>query len=142
MGNKKISTLYYMETFLLLGFFIALTLVLSRVFVNSKLLSQNARDLTNAVCIAENVAEVVKVGESKEEIFTLLKENMDLEEKDADQGSLSFDLNLNPKKDGYYQVELKLSEDGYEGEIRISHNDKEIFTLEVGNYPTEVEHEQ
>ena len=137
MENKKISTFYYVETFLLLGFFIISALILSRSFASSKLMSYQAKDLTNAVCIAENVAEIIKAADTKEEALLLLQQNLNGDEK----GNLSFDRNMNSAENGYFDVSVSLDELGYEAEIRVEAGGKEIYVLHAGNYPQEAGHE-
>ena len=148
MEEKKISRIYYLETFLLLAFSIAVTLILSQVFVKSKAMSDRAKELTNAVCIAENVAEVSKGCRTAEELENRIK---DLQWAGTDQtgtsdtlkGTLFFDEDTAPSADGYYGVsyDFAAAEDG-QTMTKITvfrHTDEEvIYSLTSGDFVKEV----
>lgn len=72
--RKQITT-FYVETLLLIAVFIGTILALTQVFGAAKVQSSQARELTNAVCLAENAAEAFASADSPEALAALLNEN-------------------------------------------------------------------
>ncbi|MBP5749160.1 MAG: hypothetical protein J6X24_00040 [Firmicutes bacterium] len=66
------TTAFYIETILLIVSFVAVILVLTNVFGLGKLESAKARDLTNAVRLAESSAECFAAAEGPAELTDLL----------------------------------------------------------------------
>ena len=150
--NQKINRLYYVEIFLLLGFFIVLTYILSRSFVTSRLLSNEAEDLTNAVLIAENLAELYKGSEDTEAFLDLLHEEAGVTVKeDGETTEIILFYNKDRERDpmGPYEVSVRCdssesSERGIsEAEIAVYNEGKEntIYALSVGRLSREVPYE-
>ena len=139
MEERKRSTLYYVETFLLLGFFIVVTFMLSQTFITSATLSQNARDLNRAVLLAENTAEIIKASSSKEEALALLneKENATLSEN---RMRVFYSKEREASADGYFIVEIEYQEEseGFtDAEITVLREGREIYILHMGYDPKE-----
>ncbi|MBR5641887.1 MAG: hypothetical protein IKW92_07130 [Firmicutes bacterium] len=75
MKNKhEHITAFYIETILLIVCFIAVILLLTNVFGLGKLESTKAKDLTNAVRLAESAAERFAAAEGPAELTELLNE--------------------------------------------------------------------
>ena len=71
MREKNYSRIFYVETFILLFFFLAVIVIISRVLVGARAESIHARDLTNAVILAEDAAEIARASSDPEEICAL-----------------------------------------------------------------------
>ena len=71
MKHKGYSRIFYVEAFILLFFFLAVIVIVSRVLVTAKAESIRARDLTDAVILAENAAEISGSTADPEEIYAL-----------------------------------------------------------------------
>lgn len=67
-------TAFYMEMLVLIAVFMVVILVLTQVFALSRRQSTQARVLTNAVCLAENTAQLVAASDSWETFVALLGE--------------------------------------------------------------------
>jgi len=65
-------TTFYLEALFLIAVFIAVILVLTRVFGVGRSQSQEARLLTNAVNLAQNAAEAVSASTSPDDVAALL----------------------------------------------------------------------
>jgi len=65
-------TTFYLEALFLIAVFIAVILVLTRVFGVGRSQSQEARLLTNAVNLAQNAAEAVSASASPDDVAALL----------------------------------------------------------------------
>ena len=150
--DQKINRIYYLETFLLLGFFIALTLILSNSFVYSRQLSNEAEDLSNAVCIAENMAEMFKGAKDEKELLSLLQTESALSVvKEGGKEIITVYYNKDREPDilGSYRITLsyeseKSSQSGIrEADITVYNvNTKmELYALSVGKLTREVVYE-
>lgn len=73
--KKQHITAFYLEALLLIVVFIAIILVLTQIFGLGKSQSSRARQLTDAVVLAEKAAEAVSASDSPETLFALLNEN-------------------------------------------------------------------
>jgi len=76
MKRHRITS-FYMETLFLIAVFIAVILVLTRVFGIGRSRSQEAKLLTNAVSLAQNAAEAVSGSSGLEDVAELLKQDSD-----------------------------------------------------------------
>ena len=100
------TTTFYMETLFLIAVFIAVILVLTRVFGAGRSQSREARLLTDAVSLAQNAAEAVSGSSSMEDVAALLgvEGAFDIT-VDEEQGIIvRYDLDMKPDPEG----ELKL----------------------------------
>ena len=121
MERKNYSRIFYLETFILLFSFIAVILILSTVFASSKRKSMEARRLTDAVCIRENVAEMsissTDIPSLQSNLLSGSEEVWDDKWTQKDDGSkaeLSFPMDretLLVDPDGGYAVSLKWEND-------------------------------
>ena len=99
-------TAFYMETLFLIAVFIAVILVLTRVFGIGRSKSQEARLLTSAVSLAQNAAEAVSGSSCQENVAALLAEK-DAESItiDDEQGIVArYDRDMNPDPEGELKV--------------------------------------
>ena len=105
MKRHRITT-FYMETLFLIAVFIAVILVLTRVFGAGRSQSQEAKLLTSAVNLAQNAAEAVSGSTGLEDVAELLTEKDAASVTiDEEQGVIAcYDRDMKPDPDG----ELKL----------------------------------
>ena len=146
MSERKISRLYYLETFLLLGFFIAVTMILTRSFVFSREISMKATKLTDAVILAENAAEAFKGSKDPQEMAEHLNEKDNVILKENGNSYLltaGYDAERNPDGGGYYRVDCEISYQSNLGDATINvYNEGDlIYTLQLASYNAEVGHE-
>ncbi|MBR4462534.1 MAG: hypothetical protein IKS51_08155 [Erysipelotrichaceae bacterium] len=134
MRNKE-KFIFYLETFLLTVSFVLVIVVLSSFLVKSSRKTVYARDLTNAVCLSENVAETTKAADSFEELYQLLNEN-DNAYCEADKIVVTYDKELKPVKDGRYHLTITYHEEGemVTATIDASVEDTVIYDLELAQY--------
>lgn len=74
MKQDKHITAFYLEVLLLTVCLVGIVLVLTQVFALGRIESASARELTDAVCLAQNAAEAVSASESAEALCALLNE--------------------------------------------------------------------
>ena len=144
-GKKQHITSFYMETLVLALIFIAVILVLTKVFSLSGQMSGRAKVLTNAVHLAENAAEALAASDSLEMLAILLEEdgNVQILQQDG-QAVLQarYDEKMKPAADGNFLVEvLWVSEAGNEngltqGVINVSREDsgEQLYMLKTAAY--------
>lgn len=144
-GKKQHITAFYMETLALALIFIAVILVLTKVFAVSGQMSDKARFLTKAVHLAENAAEAFSASHSPEALADLLEENgnaMFLEEDGNPMLRVSYDEEMQPTPNGNFLVDVVwVPEDGVEkglvqGVITVHRSDtgEEIYRLKTAVY--------
>ena len=75
MKKKQHTTAFYLETLLMILVFVAIILVLTRVFALGRNQSAKAETLTNAVTLAANAAEAVSASRTPEELAERLGES-------------------------------------------------------------------
>ncbi len=105
MKRHRITT-FYMEALFLIAVFIAVILVLTRVFGIGRSQSQEAKLLTSAVSLAQNAAEAVSGSTDPEDVAELLTQT-DTISVTVDEGKriiARYDMDMNPDPEG----ELKL----------------------------------
>lgn len=69
MNTKQVhNTAFYVETLLMIVAFVAVILVLTRTFGEARRESAQARELTDAVILAQNAAEAVSASENLEDL--------------------------------------------------------------------------
>ena len=111
MDDRHYSRMFYVETFLLLALFTRMILILSGVFVRSKTRSTRAKNLTDSVLIAQNVAEVSISCREPEDLPEALGTDESYMEsfacEDAKrQAVFRMDEMMNVSKEGRYKVSL------------------------------------
>lgn len=82
MKRQEHMTAFYLETVLMVIIFALVIAVLAQVFASARMQSREARQLTNAVCLAQNAAEAVKAASDSRDLLALMNEdgNASLEE--------------------------------------------------------------
>ena len=74
MKNDKSITAFYVEVLMLTVGLILMVLVLTHIFALGRSQSASAKELTDAVCLAQNAAEAVSASSSPEELLEKLDE--------------------------------------------------------------------
>ena len=110
MKRHGITTVY-LEALFLIAVFIAVILVLTRVFGVGRSQSQEARLLTNAVNLAQNAAEAVSASASPDDVAALLAAADDAEHTgilvDGTQGvTARYNQQLQPDPEGSLRLEI------------------------------------
>lgn len=140
MKNKP-SIRYIVELVVTLLLLMVITLVLVRMFVHSKNQSDYAKDLTGAVNVAQNMAELSAASEDTPDFLDLLSQSdrvSDISEK-GDEITL-----LYAAENRDYQVKVirdtkdGLTETGIE--VFLTGKTDPIYTLDAGSYRQEVDH--
>ena len=103
------NTAFYIETLLMIVAFVAVILVLTRAFGEARRESARARELTDAVILAQNAAEAVSASEDLEDLARLLGNTQKTEVR---EGKL-----------------LAVSDDGYITEVSWEPSGEETGTL-------------
>ena len=85
MKRERTMTAFYLETVLMVIIFVLVIAILSQVFGLAKAQSNEAQQLTNAVCLAQNAAEAAAASDSEKELLQLLDEdgNVQLQKLDG-----------------------------------------------------------
>lgn len=144
-GRERPATAFYMETLILAAVFVAVILVLVRVFALAGQMSARSRALTNAVHLAENAAEAVAAAESPEDLKELLEEDGNVEFQE--EGGASADLlaryaeDMSPARDGDFLVDITWTPEAgslTKSRITVYWAEEEIYTLETAIYRKEV----
>ena len=105
MKDRGHSTAFYIETLVMIMIFVVIILVLTKVFAIAKADSINAKELTNAVAMAQNTAEVIQSSESKDEFITLMDEDGNVTE-DGDTVVIRYDKDNKADSQGIYAVNV------------------------------------
>lgn len=105
---------FYLETLLLIAVFIAIILVLTRVFGLGQAMSGEAKLVTNAVTLAQNAAEAVSASASPEDLAALLDENGNASADGQGAVVARYDGDMTPDPAGEIAVEAtwEPAEDG------------------------------
>ena len=105
--KRQHATGFYLETLLLIVVFIAIILVLTRVFGLGRATGNQATRLNNAVSLASKAAEAFSAAETPEELARLLNENGNAGVMDDTLGVAAwYDLQMRPDPQGRMQVEI------------------------------------
>lgn len=109
-ADKHIA--FYIETLVLLAVFALVAVVLAKGFLLAERLSKEAEELSKAVHLAENAAEMAAASKSGETLFELLNEKENAYVlKESDDGlhnvyRANYDTDMMPAKDGIFYVEI------------------------------------
>jgi len=145
--KNRFSRLYHLETLIMMGLFILTTLVLSRVFVAGRLVSQQAEHLNDAVFLAENTAEMVKASNTGENLAAMLHAEPVSEADGIIKMTVRYDQDRQPSENGYYTVSVTIIPDqtrekDYQAVITVSGpDDNSIYELELADGWKELAHE-
>ena len=147
MREKNYSRIFYVETFILLFFFLAVIVIISRVLVGARAESIHARDLTNAVILAEDAAEIAGASSDPEEICALFGTSGSGDSEAEATLPMSLELrcgeDLVYAVDGRYLVavtwdrEAHAAGDLVTAQIRVSlfESGEELYTLDTASLP-------
>ena len=132
------NTAFYIETLLMIVAFVAVILVLTRAFGEARRESARARELTDAVILAQNAAEAVSASEDLEDLARLLGNTQKTEVR---EGKLLADSD-----DGYI-TEVSWEPSGDETgtlvsstiAVRLAGSDDPIYELDTAVFLREVQ---
>lgn len=137
-------TAFYLETLLLIVVFIGIILILTQVFGLSRIRSEEARTLTNAVTLAGNAAEAVASSDSPEALLALLNENENASAmRDSPGVTACYDMDMRPDADGVLQADVSwlVEEGGLVRSVILVYRTGEkdpIYRLDTASLPKEV----
>ena len=138
MKKDNHITAFYIEVLLLTLVLIGIVLVLTQIFALGRKESASARELTDAVCLAQNAAEAFSAADSPESLFALLDEggNAVLE---AGTVTASYGADMKPDPEGVLRVEVERipgSRQTAEVTVRVVRRDtgEEIYSLVTAAY--------
>ncbi len=142
MKKKDHITAFYLEALLLIAVFVGVIMLLTSVFAQARLESSRAKQLSDAVTLAQKGAEAFAASESPEELFGLLNDEGNGAEIDGAQYpsyAFCYDSGLEPDPEGFYSMIIcwRPEGDGYIGsriEVYGSGSKDSIYTLETGVY--------
>lgn len=110
MKKKRHITAFYMEILVLITVFMVVILILTKVFALSRQQSARAEILTNSVCLAENMGELLAASDSEEMFFAQLGRNGNVDIS-TEQGHKVFyaqyDDEMRPAVTGSYKVAIE-----------------------------------
>lgn len=123
---KKHITAFYLETLMLVAVFVGIILVLTGIFGQARAQSVAARQLTQAVALAENAAEAVSAAGTSQELEALLAAQGEVTPADG-----GFVLT-----DGAYTVVIAWAPQGdlAAGHIAVSCRGQEVYALDTAVY--------
>ena len=109
MKAKK-NLAFIVELFLLFALMLLVTVVLTRAFVSSRMQSLYARHKTEAVIIAERVAEVSMASEDLDEALKLISDMEDVSDLSRSGNGAEFTARISDKASDEYSVKLDWDE--------------------------------
>lgn len=133
---------FYLETLLLIAVFIAIILVLTRVFGISRSQSGDAKLLTHAVCLAQNAAEAVSAAPDEEALRAILNEN---DNAAVTEGGIraSYDRDMQPDADGELLVDVTWVPEGglvsSSVTVWLEGRAEPVYTLDTASYKGEAQ---
>lgn len=141
-GKKQTrpATAFYMETLMLAAVFVAVILVLVRIFALSGQMSGQAGILTCAVHLAENAAEAAAASENPETLKGLLEENGNVrlqESKGECMLCAWYADDMSPAPEGDFRVDIRWASGESAGEglprstITVYWEEEAVYTLEI-----------
>ena len=140
---KKIhNTAFIVELLLLFILLLLVIVVITQTFMNARSRSLYAKHLTEAVCLAEEVAEVSMSAAGKEKAFSLFQELEQVKSAEMKDGQIELGMDFAGETLDSYQVILIMDEEDTEqgtyvsGEIRVFFGEAEepLYTLTTGDY--------
>ena len=149
MNKTRNDLAFVVELLLLFVILLFVIVVITKTFMTSRSQSLHARHLTEAVCVAEEVAEATAAAADRAEAAELLEslEQAGAVQEDGDGISLTVDVfTENGTKDSY-AVYLLWEEDAegdfVEKTIRVhdGNGEEPLYTLKTGTYRTGDGHE-
>ena len=145
MKKDSHVTAFYLEVLLLTVCLIGIVLVLTKVFALGRMESGSARELTDAVCLAQNAAEAFSASDSPEELCAFLDENGNaklLEAANTPTVRAAYDAALQPNPVGALVLTVTWEEDTAEPgrlvhgtiTVRAGENGRELYSLQTAVY--------
>lgn len=144
MKAKK-ETAFIVELFLLFALMLLVTVVLTSAFVSSRMQSLYARHKTEAVIIAERIAEVSMASEDLDEALELISGMEDVTDLDRSGSGAEFTARISDTSADEYRV--KLDWDGQtDGSVSLStqkitvyygEDGEPIYVLDSGSFRKE-----
>ncbi|MBQ3392334.1 MAG: hypothetical protein IJG52_02860 [Lachnospiraceae bacterium] len=134
MKNKSHTTAFYLETLLMIIVFVSIIVMLTGILGIARVQSVQARELNDAVCLAENAAEAVSASESAEDLASLLGGSVEDGEAVA-----WYDRSRKPvsgtEENRFYQVRVSWEPAGelVSSSIRVF-GEKELYSLDTAVY--------
>lgn len=104
MKHKK-SIAFYLETLFLALFILIITIVLVRMFATARSQALNARALTQAQQIAQNITDTFYASDSMQEFSTLSGIELTFD-SETWQKQLQIDASGNPSREGTYYLDV------------------------------------
>lgn len=117
MKKDNHITAFYIEVLLLTLVLIGIVLVLTQIFALGRKESASARELTDAVCLAQNAAEAFSASDSGEELRARLDENGNTALVYGDNGPVvtaGYDAALQGDRDGRFRLTAAWEEESAE----------------------------
>ena len=142
MKKESHVTAFYIEVLLLTVGLIGIVLVLTQIFALGRRGSAEARELTDAVCLAQNAAEAFSAASAPEELCALLDEGGNASLAEGESGTLvraGYDADLRPAENGKLTVSITWDEENsasgrmVRGHITVSADGgaREIYALDT-----------
>jgi hypothetical protein len=140
MKKKDSITGFYIETLLLTAVFICVIVLLTSVFARARLESSKAKQLSDAVTLAQNGAEAFAAAKEPDDIFALLNENgngVQIEQGETPCFRFRYNSDLEPDPSGCYWMTvpwLPESDSFVSSLIQVYFEGQEeaVFTLKTG----------
>ncbi|MBR0130857.1 MAG: hypothetical protein IJM08_06110 [Firmicutes bacterium] len=107
MKKKDSITGFYIETLLLTAVFICVIVLLTSVFARARLESSRAKQLSDAVTLAQNGAEAFAAAKDPDDVFAMLNENgngVQIEQGETPCFRFSYNSDLEPDPSGCYYM--------------------------------------
>lgn len=146
--KSKRNLAFIVELFLLFALMLLVTVVLTRAFVSSRMQSLYARHKTEAVIVAERVAEVSMSADDLEEALKLISDMEEVSDINESVDGATFVSRISEDGKDTYSVRLKWeSESGRSGALNIQEisiyfgeDSEPIYVLESGSFRKEASH--
>ena len=144
MKAKK-NLAFIVELFLLFALMLLVTVVLTRAYVSSRMQSLYARHKTEAVIIAERVAEVSMASEDLDEALKLISDMEDVIDLNRSGSGAEFTARISDKASDEYSVKLEWDEQT-EGQVSLNtqkitvyygEDGEPIYVLDSGSFRKE-----
>jgi hypothetical protein len=148
MKKENHVTAFYIEVLLLTVGLIGIVLVLTQIFALGRRESAEARELTDAVCLAQNAAEAFAASADPEELCVLLGEGGSAEVVEIGGAAAvraSYDADLKAAKDGVFLVTVIWREERADAGVLVrsritvtgQDSTREIYSLETASFRKE-----
>lgn len=148
MRRENHVTAFYIEVLLLTVGLIGIVLVLTQIFALGRRESAEARELTDAVCLAQNAAEAFAASSDPEELCAILDEGGSAELARIDGAAAvraSYGADLRADRNGVLLVTVTWNEESagagvlVRSRITVTERDsaREIYSLETASFRKE-----